>query len=80
MFEGQLVYHFVAKKDYRHFPPKPIEIYYEPVLVINYCIGHYEVISNGVKKILKTVDILTQDELDLQNAKLIPGIPEYYWT
>lgn len=45
MFEGRLVYHFVAKKDYRHFPPKPTEIYYEPVLVIRYCVGHYEVIS-----------------------------------
>jgi hypothetical protein len=72
MLVGHLVYHFKRKYNYSND-----EIYFEPVLVINYNLGYYEVISNGVKKILKTVDVLTEDELNFQTAKLIPQIPDY---
>ena len=75
MLVGHLVYHF--KRKYNYSSSKNDEIYFEPVLVINYHLGYYEVISNGAKKILKTVDVLTEDELNFQTAKLIPQIPDY---
>jgi hypothetical protein len=67
MFEGHLAYLFISRIDYRD---NSKTIYYEPVLVLGYVsLGHYHIISNGEMKTVKTTNILTEEELDLESKK-----------
>lgn len=67
MLQGHLVYLFVS---YINYLDNSKTINCEPALVIDYVsVGHYNVILRGKIATIKTVNILTQEELELENKK-----------
>jgi len=72
MFEGQLLYRFVI---YWSLSPKK-KLYYEPAIILKYQMGYYTTLLSSGVEILKTVEFLTEDELNLykesNNIEVLP--------
>jgi hypothetical protein len=67
MLQGHLVYLFVS---YINYIDNSKTINCEPILITEYIsVGHYNAILRGKVKTVRTVNILTQEELELEGMK-----------
>lgn len=72
MFEGQLLYKFTIYWDL--YPKK--KLYYEPALILKYQSGYYTALLNDGVKTLRTIEFLSESELNcfkqLNDTEILP--------
>lgn len=72
MFEGHLLYRFII---YWSLSSKK-KLYYEPAIILKYQMGYYTVLLSSGVEMLRTVEFLTEDELNVckeaNNVEVLP--------